>query len=66
MSARTGGTWGGYWSDECRKGGNGICDGIVDDDDEGHGHECVCPCHREDWGATLAAVESAHYQFWKG
>lgn len=67
MSTRAFPNYGSYWSDACSKGGNGQCDGLIPDDEDGGLSECACPCHSgwDDYGTTVAEIEKSHVNYWK-
>lgn len=51
--------WATHYSPECRKFGNGVCDGYCP-----HGDQCTCPCHETtDLPETIVEVEAWHHEF---
>lgn len=56
-----------WWADACLKGGDGQCDGFIDEGEHGSGNECACPCHTDfrPWGLTVTEVHESHKTFWK-
>lgn len=55
-----GGDWRIHYSPQCRKFGDGQCDGWCD-----HG-ECNCPCHHDpELPRTVVEVTAWHHKFWE-